>query len=107
MAGSSSFFLVRLGEFGLSVAALVLLVMIWRMTRIGGFGLLAALRGVHLLQMLVLTVLSPSSPTYWFFYSALNLTLSAVGVFAIWMIYFDLRRIWTPAETPPPPPPAS
>lgn len=91
---------LRLLEMGVLVAALVFTVMVWRVTRIGGFGVLAALKVVYLLQMLLLPVLGTSAVGIVYNPFA-SLVLGIVGALAMWNIYTHVRRIWAPAESPP------
>jgi hypothetical protein len=96
----------RLLEVPMSLATILLFVLTWRITRIGGFGLLALARGLYLLQMLAISLMGLSGGgSSWMFISLVGLVLDAVGVFAVWNIYTHMKRIWAPVETPPPPPP--
>jgi hypothetical protein len=106
---NGSYMIFRLLEVPMSLAAILLFVLTWRITRIGGFGLLALVRGFYLLQMLAISLLGLNGGgSSWMFISLVGLVLDAVAVFAVWNIYTHMKRIWAPVETPPsPPPPAS
>jgi hypothetical protein len=101
---NGSYMIFRLLEVPMSLAAILLFVLTWRITRIGGFGLLALVRGFYLLQMLAISLLGLNGGSSWMFISLVGLVLDAVGVFAVWNIYTHMKRIWAPVETPPPPP---
>ena len=96
---------LRLLEMGALLAALAFTVLIWRTTRIGGFGVLAALKIAFVLQMLAFSLLGPER--FGLVYSPyVSLLLGIVGALAMWNIYTHVRRIWAPAEAAPPAPTA-
>jgi hypothetical protein len=93
--------LVRIVEVGAGIAAIVLYLLIWRTTRIGGFGLMAALRVAALLQWLLLTVFASSGfGGFGSFATYISMALSIGYALALWNIYTHMRRIWAPVETP-------
>ena len=93
----------RVLEFAASLVVFVLFVLVWRQTRIGGFGALAALRGVSMMQWLGLQALSGSGGGMgaMSFYLWFSVLLAAAQAFAVWNIYTHVKRIWAPAEAPP------
>ena len=97
-----SYLLFRLIEVPLSLATIVLFFLIWRTTRIGGFGLLALVRALYLAQMLAIYVMGLAGMSPWMLVSVFGLLLDAVSVFAVWNIYTHMKRIWAPVEASPP-----